>query len=100
VRPLDHEDLRWVIQPLADAGVGPADIRSLVFRLGFEGVVADGAVTVAGVDGIVADRPAPVRVAWAHVIGRLLVLQENVGSHHLPGPGTAATSSGARSVEP
>ena len=89
-----------MIQPLADAGVEPAEIRSLVFRLGFDGVVADGAVTVAGVDGIVADRPAPVRVAWAHVIGRLLVLQENVSSPHLSGPGTTATSSGPRSVEP
>ena len=65
---------QWVVQPLIDVGVDVDEIGHLLFRLAFEAVVSEGRDTLAGAVGLVADRSAEVRAAWAEVIGRLLVL--------------------------
>ena len=69
----------WLLQPLLDAGVGLDLIRVLLFRLGFEDVVAEGRGTVAGLHAVVADQPAEVRMAWAQMIGRMLALPAMAG---------------------
>ncbi len=93
VRSSETERLSWVIQPLLDAGLGLGDIRRLLFGLGFEGIVGDGAVTVGTVHGLVGDRPAAVQTAWVHTVGRLLALDE-------PARGAAAGLPRPRSVGP
>ncbi len=81
--PLAPEQQYWLVQPLLEAGVGMDLIRALLFRLGFEDVVAEGRGTVAGLHAVVADQPAEVRVAWTQMIGRMLALPAADG-----GPGS------------
>jgi hypothetical protein len=75
VRPFAGEQHQWVVQPLLDAGVHLEEIRDLVFGLAFTDVVSEGRDTLAALTGLVADRPGPVRLAWAQTIARLQVLQ-------------------------
>ena len=65
------DPVRWVVQPLLDAGLPADQVDELVFRLAFQATVSDGAVDA---EVLVADRPAPVRDAWRLVIGRMLTL--------------------------
>jgi hypothetical protein len=71
VEPSVPDPVRWVVQPLLDAGLPADQVDDLVFRLAFQATVSAGAVDA---EGLVADRPAPVRDAWRLVIGRLLTL--------------------------
>ena len=61
----------WIVQPLVDAGVDPAEICVLVTRLGFEAVVPGERGIDARVLGVVADRPHVVRAAWVEMIDRM-----------------------------
>ena len=71
MEPSVPDPVRWVVQPLLDAGLPADQVHDLVFRLAFQATVSDGAVDVAA---LVAGRPAPVRDAWWLVVGRLLTL--------------------------
>ena len=51
------------------------DIRDLVVDLAFTDLLSEGRDTLAALTGLVADRPGPVRLAWAQTIARLQVLQ-------------------------
>jgi hypothetical protein len=64
----------WLIQPLLDAGLQLDQIRTLVFRLAFEGIVTEGRGTLAAVRELVADQPRSVQAAWAQTIGRMILL--------------------------
>ena len=66
---------QWVVQPLIDAGVPPDDIRDLVFDLAFVDLASEGRETAAALAGLVVDRSAAVRLAWAQTISRLLALE-------------------------
>jgi hypothetical protein len=70
------EEQDWVLQPLIDAGLGPDEICTLLFRLAFEAIVGKEGGGVADISGPVADRPWPVRAAWSHSLGRMLVVQD------------------------
>lgn len=70
------EQCHWVVEPLLDAGLDLEAIRALVFRMGFEGIVADYRGTPASITDVVQDEPAEVRRAWRAAIFRLLALQE------------------------
>lgn len=69
-----HPQPHWLIQPLIEAGLDLEEIRTLVFRLGFDAIVGRGGTS--GLAGVVTDpvtgRPPEVRAAWAEVIGRML----------------------------
>lgn len=61
---------RWVLQPLLDAGLDLEEIKDLLFRVAFAGVVGEdvpGACLEA-----VAGRPPQVRAAWLEVMQRLI----------------------------
>ena len=66
---------QWVVQPLLDAGLELEQIRVLVFRLAFEGIVGEERGGPAGLRDLVADHPAEVQAAWVETIGRLMVLE-------------------------
>jgi hypothetical protein len=68
-----HTSQDWLIQPLVEAGLGTEQIRTLVYRLGFEAVVSAGAPSVDRIRAVVADQPAPVRAAWTEVVARMIV---------------------------
>jgi hypothetical protein len=70
-----REQQQWVVQPLIDAGLELGQIAELVFRLAFQDIVSEGRDTVASLPGLVADRSAEVRTAWAQTIARLLLLE-------------------------
>jgi hypothetical protein len=72
---LGRDQPQWVVQPLIDAGLELEQIRELVFRLAFEGIVGAAGGGTAGLRDLVADRPPQVQAAWAQTIGRLLVLE-------------------------
>jgi hypothetical protein len=69
-----HPQPHWLIQPLIEAGLDLEEIRTLVFRLGFDVLVGrDGTAGLAGVvTDPVTDRPPEVQAAWAEMIGRML----------------------------
>ena len=66
-----HRDAGWVVQPLLDAGVEPAEICVLMTRLGFEAIVPGDGPVDARVLAVVADRPQRVRTAWVETIDRM-----------------------------
>jgi hypothetical protein len=68
-----HADSDWLIEPLVEAGLGTEQIRTLVYRLGFEAVVHQGAPPVDRIRAVVADQPALVRAAWTEVVARMIV---------------------------
>ncbi len=71
---LAPEQQYWIIEPLLDAGLELDQIRDLVFRLGFDSVVTEGAGTLAGLTSLVEDQPSDVQAAWAQAIGRMLTV--------------------------
>jgi hypothetical protein len=74
VAPLTREQHYWVIRPLIDAGMGVEQIRDLLFRLAFEGIVSEGRVTVGSLSEMVDDQPVVVQAAWSEVIGRMIAV--------------------------
>jgi hypothetical protein len=81
------EQQYWIIEPLIEAGLDLDEVRDLIFRLGFEAIVSEGADTVGSVQGVVSDQPADVQAAWTEVIGRMIGLYEPSGqSPSLPYP--------------
>jgi hypothetical protein len=81
VPPAQHQ--RWLIQPLIDAGLPLDEIGTLVVRLAFAGIVAEGGGVLAAVRDLVADHPPAVRAAWHQTIGRMLVAEPGTAN----GPG-------------
>ena len=63
------EQLHWIIEPLLVAGLNLDDVRDLVVRLAFEGVVGGSARDMLGLAG---HRPAEVQAAWWHAVGRMI----------------------------
>lgn len=55
------DQLYRIIEPLVDAGLEPEQIRNLLFRLAFDGIVGGSSATVTGVTSVVRDRPAGVQ---------------------------------------
>ena len=74
VRPLALAQQYWVVQPLIDVGLDLEEIRSLVFRLGFDAIVDVDQGTASDPMALVADQRVEVRAAWARTIGRMLAL--------------------------
>ncbi len=72
--PLAQEHQHWFVQPLVDAGLDLEQIRTLVFRLGFDAIVDADRSTASDPMAHVRDQRAEVRAAWAETIGRLLAL--------------------------
>lgn len=72
---LGHGQSLWVVQPLIDAGMELEQIRTLVFRLAFEGIVGEACSSLAGLQELVADRPPRVQAAWVQTIGRMLAFE-------------------------
>ena len=68
-------EVRWVVQPLLDAGLAGEEVTDLVFRLAFQAVVSGGA----GLEHLVADQPTAVRAAWHQTLGRMLLTDPAVG---------------------
>ena len=68
--------MRWVIEPLLEAGLTVDQVEVLVFRLGFEAVVSEGRGTVASVQAVVAAEPPQVQSAWAVTVGRMIELAD------------------------
>lgn len=64
---------RWILQPLIDAGLRPREIEALMYRVAFEAITR-GPGFDANVPDMVADRAAPVRVAWLETITRMIAL--------------------------
>jgi hypothetical protein len=79
VGEVTREREHWLIEPLLDVGLDLDEIRSLVFRLGFEGIVCADEGGAASVQGLVGDRPREVQAAWASMIHRMLALGEGAG---------------------
>ena len=73
---LEHEHHYWLIEPLLAVGVPLDEIRTLVFRLAFEGVVGGDPCVGPCADRIIGDQAPPVRAAWQQVIERMLVVGE------------------------
>lgn len=63
-----------IIEPLADAGLEPEQIRELLFRLALDAIVGEDGMTVAGLTDVVRDQPPEVQAAWLRVIGRMIAL--------------------------
>lgn len=59
----------WVIEPLLHAGLDLDDVRDLVVRLAFEGVVGGSAAEMLG---LAAHQTAAVQAAWWHTLGRMI----------------------------
>ena len=74
-----REQEYWLIEPLLDVGLDLDEIKSLVFRLAFEGIVCADESGATSVEQLVGDRPPEVRAAWARMIDRMLVLGERSG---------------------
>lgn len=72
---LGRDQPLWVVQPLIDVGMELEQIRTLVFRLAFEGIVGEACSSLAGLQELVADRPPPVQAAWVQTIGRMLAYE-------------------------
>ncbi len=72
---LGRDQPLWVVQPLIDAGMELEQIRTLVFRLAFEGIVGEACSSMAGLQELVADRPPQVQAAWVQTIGRMLAFE-------------------------
>jgi hypothetical protein len=70
------QQCQWIVEPMLEAGLDLDRIRALVFRMGFEGIVAEFRGTPASLAEVVRDEPAEVRRAWSATITRLLALQE------------------------
>lgn len=66
------DQLCRIIQPLVDVGLEPEQIRGLLFRLAFDGIVGGSSATVTGVTSVVHDQPVEVQAAWLHTVGRML----------------------------
>ncbi len=64
----------WLVQPLIDAGLELEEIRVLLFRLSFDGIVHTAAGTAVDAMMLVDDQPAEVRAAWAEMIDRMITL--------------------------
>jgi hypothetical protein len=75
VELLGRDQPLWVVQPLIDAGMELEQIRTLVFRLAFEGIVGEACSSMAGLQELVADRPPQVQAAWVQTIGRMLAFE-------------------------
>ncbi|RBY97707.1 hypothetical protein DQ237_01920 [Blastococcus sp. TF02-8] len=69
--PAPRPQAEWMVQPLVEAGLRPAEIRTLVTRLCFETVVSDG-VGPARLLDLVEDRSPAIRTAWVRVIDRMI----------------------------
>jgi len=76
----------WLIEPLVEAGLGSEQIRTLVYRLGFEAVVHQGAPPVDRIRAVVADQPAPVRAAWTEVVTRMILFPDDAVRRGAPRP--------------
>ena len=74
--PIPPDKIFWAIQPLIETGLQPGEIRTLMFRLSFDAIVAGGDATAASIDAAVSDQPSCVQRAWALAIHRLSVLEE------------------------
>ena len=68
---LGRREPQWVVQPLIDAGLDLEEIRDLVFRLAFDGIVGD----LPRLRDPVAGRPPEVQAAWLETVGRLLAFR-------------------------
>jgi hypothetical protein len=79
VGAVTREQQYWLIEPLLDAGLDLDEIRSLVFRLGFEGIVCAETGGGSDVHRLVGDQPIPVQAAWARMVDRMLALAERSG---------------------
>ncbi len=77
--PIAREQQHWVVQPLMDAGLSLEEIRVLVFRLSFDAIVHADRGAHPDVLSLVRDQPVEVQAAWAHTIGRLIMLDEQDG---------------------
>ncbi|MGY1650241.1 hypothetical protein [Geodermatophilus sp. SYSU D01119] len=73
---------RWLLQPLADAGLTGEEIADLVFGLAFDGVVGGRAPAPGRLDAMVGRHPAAVRAAWFEVLDRMTAAGADA-----PGPG-------------
>jgi hypothetical protein len=74
VEPPSPEQLSLVIEPLADAGLEPEQIRDLLFRLAFEAIVSEDGMPVPCLTDVVRDQPPAVQAAWLRVVGRMIAL--------------------------
>ena len=70
------QQCHWVVESLLHAGLDLDRIKGIVFRMGFEGIVAEYRGTPASITAVVRDQPVEVQRAWHAVIVRLLALQE------------------------
>ncbi|MGY1815180.1 hypothetical protein [Blastococcus sp. SYSU D00820] len=65
-------DVEWLLEPLVTAGLDAEEIQTLVCRLGFEVLTADGAPGLLRLHRVAADRAPRVQAAWMETVGRLL----------------------------
>jgi hypothetical protein len=79
MRQVSREQQQWLIEPLLDVGLDLEEIRSLVFRLGFEAIVCAERGASAGVHQLVGDQPLHVQAAWARMVDRMVMLGERAG---------------------
>ena len=78
VPSIARERADWVIAPLIDAGLPLSEIGSLVFRLSFDAILADGEMPAAGINAVVCAQPPHVQRAWVLVVHRLSLLEETL----------------------
>ena len=64
----------WLIEPLLAAGLEPEEVRTLVFRLAFDALVAGDAGTTWSVARLVEDQPVHVQAAWVQTIDRMITV--------------------------
>ena len=69
----DPDVQRWVLQPLADAGLNRDTIEALLFRLGFEAIVSCGRTLDAGLLRVAGEQSPAVNGALAETIDRMLI---------------------------
>jgi hypothetical protein len=69
VSPPAPEQQYWIIEPLLEAGLDLDQIRDLMFRVAFEGIVGEGDTALTA---LVGDQPPAVRAAWRRAVGRMI----------------------------
>ena len=67
-RPAPEQDY-WIIEPLLEAGLDLEQIRVLLFRVAFEGIVGEGHTALTA---LVGDQSPAVQAAWRRAIGRMI----------------------------
>jgi hypothetical protein len=72
-----------IIQPLLEAGLDLDEVRTLLFRVGFECLVTEGTCDLSDPTAFLGPQPAVVRAAWLETVDRMLSARDWPPEHPL-----------------